>query len=163
MKNQKTSVPVKKTGKVKTAKEQKVRGVKSEIPIHRSIMMRLIGGFLVPVLGVLVLGVISYQSASNAIVNTYKDSVQQTTETIQQYVSLVVSSEKDEFKTYLSDDDMKKYFGGMLDEAEQLTTFSTLQSTLGKKPGYGSEAAFDLFSGGQTAVHQRVQPVVNQR
>lgn len=133
MKNQKTSVPVKKTGKVKTAKEQKVRGVKSEIPIHRSIMMRLIGGFLVPVLGVLVLGVISYQSASNAIVNTYKDSVQQTTETIQQYVSLVVSSEKDEFKTYLSDDDMKKYFGGMLDEAEQLTTFSTLQSTLGKK------------------------------
>ena len=80
---------------------------KSEIPFYRSIAMRLVGAFLIPVIGVLVLGITSYNNASNAIVDTYKESVQQTADTMQQYINLVITSEKDEFKTYLTESDLR--------------------------------------------------------
>ena len=88
---------------------------KSEIPFYRSIAMRLVGAFLIPVIGVLVLGITSYNNASNAIVDTYKESVQQTADTMQQYINLVITSEKDEFKTYLTESDLRKYFAGLMD------------------------------------------------
>ena len=87
---------------------------KSEIPFYRSIAMRLVGAFLIPVIGVLVLGITSYNNASNAIVDTYKESVQQTADTMQQYINLVITSEKDEFKTYLTESDLRKYFAGLM-------------------------------------------------
>lgn len=133
MKNKETRVPVRKVEKTNNSKAQKTKGAKLEIPFYKSIVMRLIGSFLVPVLAVLVLGVISYQSASNSIVNTYKNSVQQTAETMQQYVSLVLSSEKEEFKTYLLNDDLKKLFGGMLSATDQATIRSDYQSTFASK------------------------------
>ena len=95
--------------KIKNTREKRE---KSEIPFYRSIAMRLIMAFLLPVIGVLALGLISYRTASNAIVNTYKNSVQQTTDTMQRYVDLIVGSEKDEFKIYLTEGILKKYFGG---------------------------------------------------
>lgn len=111
-----------KNAKQKAGKKEKRPHEKSEVPFFRSIAVRLIASFLVPVLSVVVLGVASYKTASSAIVNTYKDSVQQTTETIQQYVSLIVSSEKDDFKPYLTEKKLKKYFGGLMDVTELNTT-----------------------------------------
>lgn len=104
----------KKDAKVSETKT-KVPKQKSEIPFYHSIAMRLIASFLLPVIGVLVLGVVSYNKASSAIVNTYKESVQQTANTMQQYINLVITSEKDEFKTYLTESDLRKYFGKDLD------------------------------------------------
>ena len=66
----------KKGVKAKESKK-KVPKQKSEIPFYHSIAMRLIASFLLPVVGVLVLGIVSYDKASSAIVNTYKESVQQ--------------------------------------------------------------------------------------
>ena len=117
----KTTVKIK-NAKQKAGKKEKRPHEKSEVPFFRSIAVRLIASFLVPVLSVVVLGVASYKTASSAIVNTYKDSVQQTTETIQQYVSLIVSSEKDDFKPYLTEKKLKKYFGGLMDVTELNTT-----------------------------------------
>ena len=104
----------KKGVKAKESKK-KVPKQKSEIPFYHSIAMRLIASFLLPVVGVLVLGIVSYDKASSAIVNTYKESVQQTANTMQQYINLVITSEKDEFKSYLTESDLRKYFGKVLD------------------------------------------------
>lgn len=116
--------------KIKNTREKRE---KSEIPFYRSIAMRLIMAFLLPVIGVLALGLISYRTASNAIVNTYKNSVQQTTDTMQRYVDLIVGSEKDEFKIYLTEEILKKYFSGLMDEMEENETRNTYQSELRNK------------------------------
>lgn len=131
-KKSKTARGPKERTKPANRKSEKINS-KSEIPFYRSIAMRLILGFMVPVIGVIFLGVISYQTASNAIVNTYKNSVQQTADTMQQYVNLILSSEKDEFKTYLTDADLKKYFGGVLDELQTNAMRKTYQDKLRNK------------------------------
>lgn len=111
-----------KNGDAKPEKERtnKALGGKSEIPFYRSISVRLIGAFLVPVMGVVALGVVSYQTASNAIINTYKESVQQTMKTMQQYVDLIIKSEQDEFATYLTDEVLKRYFDGGMEGSDEI-------------------------------------------
>lgn len=94
----------------------------SEIPFSRSIAMRLICGFMVPIFGVMILGVVSYKTASGAIVDTYKDSVQQTMTTMEQYVDLVIKSEKDEFSTYLKDSVLERYLRGWMEPLEEART-----------------------------------------
>lgn len=104
-----------KNGKAKPQSEKKQSGKKEgkrEVSLFRSIRFRLIASFMVPVLGIIVLGVTSYQKASDAIINNYQDSVEQTMDMMQQYVNLVVVSEKDEFKSYLNESDLKAYFAG---------------------------------------------------
>lgn len=112
---------------------------KSEIPFYRSIAMRLVGAFLIPVIGVLVLGITSYNNASNAIVDTYKESVQQTADTMQQYINLVITSEKDEFKTYLTESDLRKYFAGLMDMYDESSVRKDYQGRLRNKMALDSK------------------------
>lgn len=131
---EKKSTRIKNPGEKKSrTKKPREKGVKSEIPFYRSIAMRLIMAFLLPVIGVLALGLVSYRTASNAIINTYKNSVQQTTDTMQRYVDLIVGSEKDEFKLYLTKSDLKKYFSGLMDEMGENTTRNDYQGELRNK------------------------------
>lgn len=125
----KETIPEKKsTKKQKTQNtRQKASGSKTkekaDVPLTKSIRFRLIASFMVPVAGILVLGILSYQKASTAIVNNYKTSTQQTMSMVQEYVSLIVNGEKDEFKNYLSEADLKAYCnggGGTVQERNQL-------------------------------------------
>ncbi len=119
--------------KTKDGKKVKAPREKLEIPFYRGIAAKMIVCFLVPVVGVAVLGSVSYQKSSDAIVNTYKESVQQTTDMMEQYISLVATSEKDEFKSYLTEQDLKKYFGGLMERGEENTTRRDYQSRLRNK------------------------------
>lgn len=112
---------------------------KAEIPFYRSIAMRLVGAFLIPVIGVLVLGITSYNNASNAIVDTYKESVQQTADTMQQYINLVITSEKDEFKSYLTESDLRKYFAGLMDMYDESSVRKDYQGRLRNKMALDSK------------------------
>lgn len=124
IKEKKVKVP-----KEKGAMSKKLAGAKSEVPFVRSIAMRLTLCFLIPVVGIVALGFLSYQSASKAIINSYTSSVGQTADMLQQYVSLVVSSEIDEFKTYFVDSDLKGYFNGHLEMVEE----GNIKNTYNKK------------------------------
>ena len=119
--------------KTQQGKGEKAAREKADIPFYRGIAAKLIVCFLVPVVGVAVLGIISYQKSSDAIVNTYKESVQQTTDMMEQYISLVATSEKDEFKSYLTEQELKKYFAGLMDHGEENTTRRDYQSRLRNK------------------------------
>lgn len=129
-----------------------VKDAKENIPLHHSIAIRLITAFLIPVLGVLFLGVMSYNKASNAIVDTYKESVQQTANTMQQYINLVITSEQDEFKNYLSASDLKKYFFGTLDEQGEKELRDSYQTKLRNKLAVDSkiEGVYILGNEGRT-------------
>ena len=141
----------KKGTKVKEPKT-KVPKQKSEIPFYHSIAMRLIISFLLPVVGVLVLGIVSYNKASSAIVNTYKESVQQTTNTMQQYINLVITSEKDEFKTYLTESDLRKYFGKVLDVYDEASIRKDFQGKFRNKMALDSkiQSVYILVDGKKT-------------
>ena len=128
----KERVSKKKQQDKKVPKEKRTKE-KSEIPFYRGIAVKLIICFLVPVVGVFVLGMVSYQKSSSAIVNSYKESVQQTTDMMEQYISLVATSEKDEFKSYLTEQDLKKYFSGLMDHTEENSTRRDYQSRLRSK------------------------------
>ena len=139
-KREKTSRQEKKTKipKMKKAASEEKRE-KSEIPFYRSIAMRLVVAFLIPVIGVLVLGITSYNNASNAIVDTYKESVQQTADTMQQYINLVITSEKDEFKSYLTESDLRKYFAGLMDVYDENSLRKDYQGRLRNKMALDSK------------------------
>lgn len=123
----------KKAQRGKREKAPRGKKEKLEIPFYRGIAVKMILCFLVPVVGVAVLGMVSYQKSSDAIVNTYKESVQQTTNMMQQYISLVATSEKDEFKSYLTEQDLKKYFAGLLEHGTENSTRRDYQSRLRNK------------------------------
>lgn len=119
--------------------KEKLPKEKAEVPFYRSIAMRLIGAFLIPVIGVIVLGITSYNSASSSIVDTYKESVQQTADTMQQYINLVITSEKDEFKSYLTESDLRKYFAGLMDVYNETSTRKDYQGKLRNKMALDSK------------------------
>ena len=52
---------------------------------------------------------------------------------MEQYISLVATSEKDEFKSYLTEQDLKKYFSGLMDQTEENSTRRDYQSRLRSK------------------------------
>ena len=99
-KKQKNSKP-KKTA-VKTIKEK-------DVVFFRSIRFRMLLGFLVPIICIIVVSQVSLNKSKSAIINNYQDASEQTIDMIEQYVGLIVTSEKAGFKTYLTDADMKTY------------------------------------------------------
>lgn len=118
-------------GKPQSGKKDKkaAKASKTGVSLFKSIRFRLIASFMVPVVGIIVLGVVSYQKASDAIINNYQDSVEQTIDMMQQYVSLSVTSEKDEFKLYLNEADLKSYFAGQ----QSAETAGSTQKSYGDK------------------------------
>ena len=99
-KKQKNSKP-KGTG-VETVKEK-------DVVFFRSIRFRMLLGFLVPIICIIVVSQVSLNKSKSAIINNYQDASEQTIDMIEQYVGLIVTSEKAGFKTYLTDADMKTY------------------------------------------------------
>ena len=106
--------------KEKPQKQDKTE--KKEVKFFRSIQFRLITVFLVPIIGIVVLGTVSYKVASNAIVQSYKESTQQSTNMLGLYMNLAVNSEKSDFKSYLIDEDLNAYFNKAADPNKDVTT-----------------------------------------
>ncbi len=123
--------------KVKLPKEPKVKGPKekSEIPFQQSIKLQLIVGFFLPVLGIIILGIVSYDKASNAVVNSYQESAVQTVNSIDGYLTLVTDTVETTYKTYLNNEDISKYFEGQLiiENSGDITVHTTTADEMRKE------------------------------
>lgn len=86
------------------------------IPVYRQLRTKLIASFLVPVICIILLGVVSYQRASDAIISNYEKSLQETVTMTDQYLTLVVDTVRSSYKSYLSDSEMSSYLKGIMDE-----------------------------------------------
>lgn len=111
----------------KTEKKSILRN--DTIPFHKKLRTKLISSFLVPVLCIILLGGISYKLASAAIIANYENSASQTMEMTNQYLTLAIDTVRSNYKSYLSDDEITKYFKGLLDS----TTGKTLVLTSSKE------------------------------
>ncbi|MBR1860308.1 MAG: HAMP domain-containing protein [Lachnospiraceae bacterium] len=89
---------------------------KVRVPFFHSIRFRLIISFFVPIACVVALGIISYNRASVAITEEYKNQTLQTADVLNEYVTLIIDSEKEEFRAYLIDQDLGFFFKGSLDK-----------------------------------------------
>lgn len=113
--------------------EKKRNKTQKEVHFFRSIQFRLISVFLVPIIGIVILGTVSYKIASSSIIQSYKESTQQSINMLELYMNLAVTSEKDEFKTYLIDEELTKYYNGLADLKTGAATNSSYTKSLQNK------------------------------
>lgn len=91
---------------------------KKKISFFQSIKVKLISGFILPVVGIIVLGVISYNKASTLVIDSHVNSAEQNVASIQTYLGLVTDTVQSRYKGYLNNDELKQYFSGLYDFME---------------------------------------------
>ncbi len=113
--------------------QDKKNQIHNSIPIYRKLRTKLIGAFLIPVLCIIVLGVVSYRQASNAIISSYEESAMQTMHMANQYITLIVNTVRSTYKSYLSDADLTTYFKNLMDSTEGQTLVRSFEKTVSRE------------------------------
>lgn len=113
--------------------QDKKKQTPNSIPVYRKLRTKLIGAFLIPVLCIILLGVVSYRQASNAVISSYETSAQQTMLMANQYITLIINTMRSNYKSFLSDKDLTTYFKGLLDDAGGKTFVRTFEKTVSRE------------------------------
>lgn len=103
------------------------------IPFYYKLRTKLIGAFLIPVLCIILLGVVSYNQASNAVISSYETSAQQTMLMANQYISLIINTMRSNYKSFLSDKELTTYFKDLLSDTEGKTFVRTFEKTVSRE------------------------------
>ncbi len=105
----------------------------SSISFFHKLRTKLIGAFLIPVLCIILLGVVSYRQASNAVISSYETSAQQTMLMANQYITLIINTMRSNYKSFLSDKDLTTYFKGLMNDADGKTFVRTFEKTVSRE------------------------------
>lgn len=118
--------------KVSTPKEK----FKNTIPVHRRIATKLILAFMIPVACIVILGVVSYNKAANAIESNYRSSAAQTVDMMDRYITTAMENVQADFRNNLVDDEFKGLFSGNFatDAAKESSIRRDWNTTLLKLP-----------------------------
>lgn len=132
-----------------------------ELPFYRSIRLKLILSFLIPVVCIIVLGAASYTRASDEIVTIYRESSEQTMNMMQQYLDLIMSSEREEFKAYVGSTDLIRYYKGLLEDLDALSTKNEFTGKFRDKLNRDSKVSnlFVISDGGNSIYSALKAPV----
>ena len=112
----------------------------------QSIRVKLICAFLIPVGLIIVLGVLSYVTASNAIVSSYETSARSTIQKTADYYSLMFSNVKTSANDLANNKTLKDYYSKSLasDIAVEGAAFSSLRDQMSSIAG-SSDAICNVF------------------
>ncbi len=88
---------------------------KNTIPLPRRIATKLILAFMIPVACIIVLGVVSYEKASEAVEDNYRDSAMQTIDMMNRYMTTAMENVQADFRNTLVDDEFKSLFSGLFE------------------------------------------------
>lgn len=97
--------------KVKTTNKKKGKGNLGWV--HR-ITTKLGVSFLAPVIFIIILGVVSYTRASEAIVKSYEEASGQTVQMMNEYISFIIEKEEKIYSSFLNDRELLNYLNGLL-------------------------------------------------
>ncbi|MBQ6807495.1 MAG: HAMP domain-containing protein [Lachnospiraceae bacterium] len=105
---------------------------KQKISILHQLRSKLIVSFMIPVMCIMILGLVSYQKAYDAIITSYETSASQTMNMMNQYMTLAIDTIRSTYKSYLNEDEIIKYLKGIysIDPAKQTNTRKNYTSTL---------------------------------
>ncbi|MBO5458741.1 MAG: methyl-accepting chemotaxis protein, partial [Lachnospira sp.] len=97
-----------------------------------SIKYKLVGAFIIPVILIIILGVVSYTTAKNAICKSYTESSQSTINKTADYYDLMFANVKAVATDLVNDSTMQEYYSGLYaaDPVKESSTYSTLRSSL---------------------------------
>lgn len=98
----------------------------------RSIGITLIGGFLIPVLMIVVLGVVSYQTASKTMMRKYEESSLHTISALSLYGGTLVEGIETRAMEQIVNSEMKNYYENYADNTDEkwIEVYSKAKSTL---------------------------------
>lgn len=104
---------------------------KTKVGIH-GIQFKLFMIFLVPVIGIVALGVISYQQASSVIINNSKSDTQQTLHMLSEYYKAQFESVQSQVDVFVKDADVQAYLNGefVLSNTLNVQTFNATVSNV---------------------------------
>lgn len=124
--NKKTIDRAKKVAKIKEAKREQVK-----LGIH-SIQFKLSVIFLVSVLGMIALGVISYQRASSVVISNSKSATQQTLDMLAEYYNVQFSTVQSQMDVFYKDMEVQQYLNGEYELSETLSiqTYSAISNNV---------------------------------
>ncbi len=100
----------------------------------QSIMQTLLAGFMVPVLLMIILGLVSYRTASDGMLSKYKESAMATVSAVGNYCSLVCDSISSKALEMISDSDVGAYYEKYYKktDAEAMDIFRSAKSIISK-------------------------------
>lgn len=92
-----------------------VLSAREEFKVNKinSIKFRLIGGFIIPLILIIILGVVSYRTASKAIISNYEGATSSTIIKTADYYNLMFSNLEANSKEMISNTDAKNYYSKM--------------------------------------------------
>ena len=100
----------------------------------QSIMQTLLAGFMVPVLLMIILGLVSYRTASNGMLSKYKESAMATVSAVGNYCNLVCDSISSKALEMISDSDVGAYYEKYYKKAnsEAMEAFRSAKAIISK-------------------------------
>lgn len=135
---EKSEEPEKKVKRSKRAKKDKTKKnirdskaanyLRDGVPIK----VKLIGAFTIPVIFIIILGVVSYMTASSAIKSSFTDASSATVLQTADYYDLVFANVKSVANDFVNTEDVKSYYAGSLknDTITETNTYNSISSTL---------------------------------
>lgn len=111
-----------------------------------SIKYKLIGAFIIPVILIIILGVVSYTTAKNAICKSYTESSQSTINKTADYYDLMLTNVKAVATDLVNNSTMQEYYSGLYssDPIKDANTYSTLRSSLSSTT-LGNKAIANIY------------------
>lgn len=105
----------------KAARPKKKAAGVNKIFWGRRIGIKMVAGFLIPVILIVVLGVSSYAKASKGIIKSYEDSMSQTIGMTNEFFRLTVDNVQNKYKEYLNNADLSVYFKNLMNKSESIS------------------------------------------
>ena len=89
-----------------------VSEAKKEVKVNwiNSIRFRLIAGFIIPVVFIVILGIVSYRTASKAIIANYEDATTSTIRKTAEYYDLLFSTIQSNSEDVVSNENLRDYY-----------------------------------------------------
>lgn len=101
----------------KETENRKEKADKTErVKWSRRLTTKLTIGFIVLIVFIVMLGTVSYQRASAAIIKSYEESAGQTVKMMNDYISYIVNKEQTVYSGFLNDNDLVNYLNGFLSD-----------------------------------------------
>lgn len=114
----------------KDQKNQKGHVTKAHIKARYGIVVKLISSFIIPVAFVIIIGAVSYSTASKAIISNYEDASLQSMVLTSKYINFGFNSVKAKSLQYIADSDLKSYLSGIKDTVDEFTTKKNIRNRI---------------------------------
>ncbi len=117
--------------------------------ISNQISTKLIGIFMIPVAFIILLGIVSYSTASNSITSNFEKATLTTLDMMSNYYSYGLKKQEDKALEYVMNNEFREYYGGYYkdDQNADLSQVKKLAATISTAVGLDNDVSNIYFLG----------------